>query len=546
LLALECVAGNDPLTVLEGIVIDATTKGPVRKAHVTLGTAESEKKPEFMATTDEMGRFRFADVEAGRYRLAVEKNGFLDGAYGANRPEGEGSILKVSAGEKTPDLVLQIFPAASISGRVLDADGDPMANSAVTIFTRAHRGATTRDESRETANTNRSGEYHFNGLTPGTYYLSASGDDTWGLGRRRIPLDSSGKVTKVRDLKTFYPSGLSFAEAQSVTVESGQEQAGIDIRLQRGATVSVKGRIAGFGNNTQKYYVSASVEAAPEWTSEAGTMLPNGEFIFDALPPGTHRLTLLENGANGLRRAGRTDVTLSDQDVTGVVLTPMKPARVRVRVVMEGEEDKPLTTGSVVLSAAQESGEDAGVFSAFQPQDGNFVVGDVPSGKYRVWFNNDGKAYLKSVQSGGKSLDPRAVEVSEDAALDLLMTFSKNMASVAGEIEGTPEKGDGPMEAVLVPLEVVTDASSGGWDADDRWEPLDQTGHFSDENVRPGKYLAFGVQGIDRELWTSADFVKAMRAEGTELEVAERAHASVHLKVIAKDELEEIRKRLGL
>ena len=536
---------NDPLPVVEGTVIDATTKAPVRKARVTLANAADGKKPALMAITDEMGRFRFADLEAGRYRLIAEKSGYLEGAYGANRPAAEGSILKVSSGEKMPDLTLRLFAAGRISGRVLDTDGDPVADGAVGIFMRARGNGKTLNENKDTATTDRAGEYHFDGLTPGIYYVSASGEGSAHQSQPPATVDSSGKVTKMRDLQTFYPSTPSLDEAQGVRVESGQEQAGIDIRVQSGRLLSLKGRIAGGNAAASKYFLSANANGG--WmTFETAKILPNGEFVFTDLAPGLHHLTLASNGGSGSQVIGDAEVTLTDQDVTGVVIAPFKPAELRVRVVMEGEEDKPLTAGSVFVMPARGPEGDGHGFSSWQSRNGTFEFSGVAPGKYRIWFSGAGKTYLKVVQAGGRTLDSQALDVPEGGQMDLVLIFSKSVATVAGDVEEPQEKNDDPLRGVLAPEGMLIDGAVGVWDRAIHFETLDQSRHFLDEDVRPGKYLAFGVQEPDYELWSNVEFVKAVRAEGTELEVGERAHASVHLKVIPKAEIEEIRKRLGL
>jgi hypothetical protein len=155
--------------------------------------------------------------------LTVEKSGFLEGTYKANQPEGEGSLLKVSSGEKLQDVVVRLFPAGSINGHVLDADGDPAPNGRVAIFTRPHTGNRSGNVFVDEVAANQAGEYRFDGLSPATYYVSANTGGSQSA-IRQILVDSSGKATKVRDLKTFYPSALSVADAQAVRVESGQEQ----------------------------------------------------------------------------------------------------------------------------------------------------------------------------------------------------------------------------------------------------------------------------------------------------------------------------------
>ena len=47
---------------------------------------------------------------------------------------------------------------------------------------------------------------------------------------------------------------------------------------------------------------------------------------------------LNETAASGPRLVGQTEVNLTDEDLTGIVIIPFKPAEVRVRVVIKGEE----------------------------------------------------------------------------------------------------------------------------------------------------------------------------------------------------------------
>jgi hypothetical protein len=185
-------------------------------------------------------------------------------------------------------------------------------------------------------------------LLPGTYCVSASAG-LWGHGVRQIPVDRSGKVTKLHDLTTFYPAALSLADAQPVSVTAGQEQPDIDIRMQRGPTLSVKGTIAGGTGSLSKYSVTSGFQDGWGATSVVGTILPSGEFTFPELPPGKHELRLLEEGTSGQHVVGKTEVNLTDEDLTGVVIAAFKPAKVRMRVVIEGEEDRPLTAGTVSL-----------------------------------------------------------------------------------------------------------------------------------------------------------------------------------------------------
>lgn len=232
-------AAQQKVASLEGTVVQGNTKEPVRKAQVTLEASGDKHDSALVATTDEAGRFRFAEVEPGEYDLTAEKSGFLDGSYGAKKLDDGGSLLKLSAGDRMQNVLLLLFPGAAISGQLLDADGDPVADDQVILWTRGKRRGGMRPSHADQTASNHTGEYRFDGLPPGTYYVAASNAGSWRYAARRVPVDSSGNVTKVHDLTTFYAGALSLAEAQGVTVESGQEQSGIDIRIRRGFLLEV-------------------------------------------------------------------------------------------------------------------------------------------------------------------------------------------------------------------------------------------------------------------------------------------------------------------
>ncbi|MGA8598042.1 MAG: carboxypeptidase-like regulatory domain-containing protein [Bryobacteraceae bacterium] len=320
----------ETLAIIEGHVINGLSGEPLRKALVTLESSKQGHDSTLVSTTDDAGHFRFADIPAGTYHLNVQKRGFLDRSFGQLKPNDDETLLKIVAGDRIGDITLRLFPGGTISGQITDADGDPDPNVTVVFRSQQRIGGAIRTFQARQTHTNEEGEYRFNGLSPGTYYVAASAGD-WGDAVKQIPVDSSGKITKLRDLATFYPAALSLADAQGVSVDGGQEQSGIDIRIRRAATLSIKGKIAGTGPPLSTYSISARVEDGIGWTSESGEILPNGDFVFKELPPGKRLLTLLDNGPNGLQTIGKTEVNLTDQDVTGVVITPFKPAQVRAR-----------------------------------------------------------------------------------------------------------------------------------------------------------------------------------------------------------------------
>lgn len=533
MLARQSDPNAKPLASLEGGVLNALTKDAVQKAHVRLESSV-DAQTVLVATTDDAGHFHFADIEPGRYKLSAEKTGFLEGSYGSTKPAGEESLLRVE-GESITNLSLSLFPGAEISGQVFDAEGDPCADHEVTLLAqRRMRGKVKTSPVRSTT-ADGTGHYRFIGLFPGTYYVAATAD-RWGQATQQILVDSSGHVSNLHDFTTFSPDSVSLADAPPIRVEIGQEQTGADIHIRRGRALSVSGKINGIEKSLSKLTLSASIDSGRGWTSTSGTIMDNGEFQIAQLPPGDHRLTLLADGPDGSHIIGQTKVNLTDHNLTEVVISPFKPSQVHIQVVMEGEEDKPLTVGSVFLNPSSDEFDVVHGYVQYQPQQGAYTIDSVSSGTYRVWFNNAKDSYLKSVRSGENTLNPNGVDVTEGADLSLRMTFSKNGASVEGEVDFTDDKPKKSAHVVLI----AEDEDEFSFTKYQR-PSLDQSLHFSITQMRPGRYLAFATEDEDPELWRDGEAVKLLRPKGMAVELHEREKVVLHLKPLARSETDRVR-----
>lgn len=358
-------------------------------------------------------------------------------------------------------------------------------------------------------------------------------------------MNSSGKPTKLQPLITFYPASVSFAEAEAVKLDAGSERAGVDIRILRGPTLSVKGRIAGITDSATKYLVSAHEEGSLARVAQT-EVLPGGEFIFPQLAPGTHELYLIEKTAQGQVYNGRAKVTLADRDVTGVTIVPFKPAQVRVRLVKEGEEDKPLIEGGVMLKPVEQDDGTRHMVVGSMVQNGVYLLDSVPPGRYQALFPGVSDCYLKSVQLGVRNLDPNSIEVPDGAVLDLLLVYSRSVAALSGDIEITqPPAQDSAQPQRPIEVLLIAEDRLPRWDGFRSVTP-DQTFHFSTPHVAPGKYLIVATQDGDSALWNNDSAFKAFQSQGVEVELHEKDNATIHLKLIPKDDTDRVRRELGL
>jgi hypothetical protein len=522
LLAPALAAQSGPkLASIEGRVVEAVTGAPVPKASVLL--EERDAGLQLEAQSDSAGRFRFADLKPGHYYLSPSKTGFFAGR--------EESFFTVRDGDEITGLQLKLERCGTISGHILDPDGDPAPGYAVLLWPVDRRRWNNGHRPIDQATTDSRGQYSFSGVTPGSYYISATSSG-WEEPDHLTLVDASGHITRVRELTTFYPSALSRRDAQPVRVATTQQVEGIDLQLQRGRLLTVTGKIdvppASLG------HYDLTVEREEVGIPLVADVSPDGSFRID-LPPGEHRLSLNVNDSNRIYEIASASVSLTDADVSNIDLHPGRLARVRIRVVLEGQ-DQPLTQGAAFLLAPDENSND---LSAFPPRDGTYVFENVPPGRYRPHFNNAG-GYLKSVRLNGQELTSPIIDVADGSNLDILLTYSPKVAEINGDVELSAD------QPAVVPHVFVV-APDGDWNSEKTISPdIDQFHHFICGKLRPGHYFAFAAEENDAALWDNPAFLDALRSDAVKLDLKENGHESIHLKPIAGDEIARIRRELGL
>src|SRR5262245_41645292 len=116
---------------ITGYILKMGTGEPLSKAVVTIITSANGRGQSYTATTTTTGQFGFQNLEPGQYRLSATRSGYVRTEYGARVPNKPGLPITVNPGQKLTDVVLQLMPASTISGRIFDRDGEALANVTV-------------------------------------------------------------------------------------------------------------------------------------------------------------------------------------------------------------------------------------------------------------------------------------------------------------------------------------------------------------------------------------------------------------------------------
>ena len=416
----------------EGRVVDSGSDEPIRKALVIL---RRNHQTGAAAYTDAKGEFHFAELEPGAYALWAQRDGYV---AGRKDPPTVVTILP----EKTRSgLTVKLVPTGVVSGRVVDADGDPVAGASVQLM--ADRGK--REGSFAT--TNDRGEYRAFGVPPGKYRLLVAANS-------KLAGDLSLKLTGAEEQNyswTYYPGTADARRATTIEVGPGAELQGFDLALVRSRVVRVRGRVTGPADAPGPFLVVL----APS-SSEVLLMSRNAQVRSNG---GTFELTGVEPGAYVLSAAGvfeqnryyaRLSIDVADSDVEGVELALAMPQPITGRVILP--EGRSLTPGYMVL-VTQREGQIVPQQPVIVESDGTFHTEPLRAGDYELTtgrVNESDDLYLRAIRMGDEDVLAKGLHLGGAPPARLEIVLAANGGALHAAV--TNEKGDPIPEAYVILL----------------------------------------------------------------------------------------------
>lgn len=237
-----------PEHVVSGVVREQGTGAPISGAQVTMMKERSGPPPSSMmferppqATTDASGRFVFRGVTPGRYRFTAQKAGFAV-------PFGPGvgpAPVDVAANVDGVDLTLP--RGGVVTGRALDASGEPVVNAMVTAMRPrpefpARAGAPPRPPLPRLlmggpgGQTNELGEFRLHSLAAGDYVVRVMA-----RAFEQSATASDGQPTTM--VPTYAPGTTNPDAADTIAVQAGGTANVGDIRMVSAAAFRVSGTV---------------------------------------------------------------------------------------------------------------------------------------------------------------------------------------------------------------------------------------------------------------------------------------------------------------
>ncbi|MBS1857006.1 MAG: carboxypeptidase regulatory-like domain-containing protein [Acidobacteria bacterium] len=525
---------------IEGQVVNARTGTPLKRAMVRLvgGIDQTAGNPgAFLGgrggarplmmnrETDEQGRYVFSNLAPGKYRITVERQGFLRQTWGARKYSGGSTPVAVGEGQAVKSIDFRLAPQGVIVGMVLDEDGEPMAN----VQVRAERGYLRNGRRQWTTVVNGVtsdiGQYRLPELKPGRYVVVAMPRLLYMNMMAAGPLEPLPETIEAIYTSTFYPSTVDVATAVPVEVGEGGEVRDVDIRLVKTRVFRVRGHVTGYpaavgGGRGGGVRVTLTPR---EGSASDGAILigqastSDGAFEIRGVPAGQYvAQAQAQSGGQPYAAVADVDVLGSHVDGLSLQLTPGGDVAGTIKVV-DADSPPDLESVRVMLRPARFGGMGA---QGRPGDDLKFTLRNVAPVRYAVSVTGvpDG-FYVKSTQYGGTDIPEGGVSMTSGGALEITLSGAAARVDV---VVTTAGQKVAPAAQIVVMKDGTPDAV----------RATDENGMLSLRGLAPGSYRLIAWEDIDPDQLWDPDFLSMFANEGKSVKLDASAHEAVQLTAI--------------
>ena len=543
---------------VSGRVVDAQTGNAIARARVRLDWSGSGSTGPSV-TTDSSGRFSFTRLPAGSFMIVVEKSTFLFTRYPTPRQTFRTSSrpVPIADGQTIDDIVVPMYHGGVITGRVVDATGDPVEGVMIQAL-RLSKGGTPQPRSGTTSND--VGEFRVARLDPGEYLLLATPQQSFQPNGASSPPEPLPTMT-------FYPGVASITDAQPIAIVRGTMVTGIDLQLVEGQAARVSGRLVdpagqAITNNAQilvrpivhdvglRNFGMSGNGVKADGTFEV--TLPFGEYEFvgqrwegprPGSPPGS-----------ATQHVGITRVTVSG-DIHDLAIELFPPAKVSGRFIFEGTRPVPAfsaVNGPGTIGFASSDGSCRGGQAVIAP-DWSFTADNISGTCTIRFYGNFPRWFLSTIRRNGEDLLDRPLTfapaqrvrgieiVMTDRPTELMFHVTDNRGEPTRDYVGLvfpTDKSrwvdiDGRFLRPLVPPRdppAVPTIATGGQQSS-MSAPLSNAGRREVMvALPPGEYFAIAVDDLETETFRDPDVLERLSRTATRVTLADGAHADVYLR----------------
>jgi carboxypeptidase family protein len=555
---------------ISGVVVKFPSGEPVAGAVVKLtDEAPSIAPPGFQlrsTTTAADGSFRFDPIDAGEYYVVANASGFLPTEYGQRSPTGVGMAFEVRDGQRA-NVRLAMWPTSSISGRITDADGDPVGRVQVVALRLIYTDGKPSMTVAQTVMTNDRGEYRMFWLTPGTYRVAAREWDPntsapgvnigpprrFGMSEQATApvvlrrTTSSGTVVEETSIPIYAPSTRDLSLASAIVLTPG-DSANVDIQLVDNHVPAhhVRGSVVRTNpDGPPMLLLVVPRTPAPFTTIATGIARSDGAFDIGGVPAGSYILYRQDGLAAQPIEVGDSDVDVAvaesalvkltghitfDRGLSADVVTP-KASDLQIQMTREPD-----------LLGAPAGGPR---FNAPAADNGTINLSTIAQGDYRlaIWplSNRDGNgpggrrppesfnnAYVKSIRLGDADVLADGLHLWSPTQPSLEIVVGLNGAQVDGTVADHAR-----VPAANVTVVAIPDGANKGRRDLYRQATTDRRGHFAFEGLVPADYSFYAWDDVERGAWQTPEFMRAFEGRGRFVRLREGKNESLDLNVVS-------------
>lgn len=535
---------------ISGRVVAADTGTPIRRAQINANSREAQLNRSI--TTDSEGRFELAALPAGRYRLFVNKAGFVALEYGQARPFEAGKPLDIMAGQVLEKIDFSLPRGSAITGRITDEFGDPITDVQVQALRYQYvNGQRQLVDAGRTAQTDDLGAYRIFGLMPGDYIVRASMRPNMSQGPRAAETEQTGYPG------TYYPGVADVSQAQTVTAALGQELGAIGFSLVPARLARISGTVFGSdGRPLAGAMVMIRTRAGAGMSAlrmnfvgngGGNQVRPDGSFQLANVPPGEYVLDVQQRPQN-LRNVqdmnlsqlefASMPITVSGGDIDNLTLVTTPGVTVSGRVAYQGQG---APQSSLQVTARPPSGGAAPVGMLMNAralgggrvaQDGTFELRGL-TGPQMIRVEGVPAGWtLKSITLDGSDITDAPYDFRPGNNITgLLITLTDRPS----EITGSVSDGRGQPIADYVLVAFPEDAKL--WGAQSRFVQTtrpNQNGTFSIKGLPPGRYLAAAVPALENGSQNDPAVLEQLRPRARGFSLAEGQTLNLNLEFAAQ------------
>jgi hypothetical protein len=412
----------------------------------------------------------------------------------------------VSTGLHVDDLLARLAPLGVITGRVVDADGEPSRGAKMKALHYVYTGGKKQLRSVAQVDAGDRGDFRLFGLRAGTYYLEATGLQTG-------PFNLPDKGTA-----TYYPGSTDAFRAVPIELHAGAQMRGFDVRLQSSGAHSVRfhyapGDLASWTGGS--LFNSQGFVPTEGWTS-------GSEVGFGNVPPGSY--TAIFTGGQGDDKPSYAvrHLEVADADVDGgqIVLAPGADVTGVVRV----ETGAAGNIGKLHIKLISDYRD----FTRFEKSadvnsDGSFALKGVAPLVYELSIDRTAGVYLKSVRMGDTTLAQPRIDAAEK-----LEPLTVVVGADTGELEGAVvnSKGD-PLARARV------DAIARDRADFNRSAFSDEKGQYKIPDLPPGQYKIFAWENVPDGAPQDPEFRTAFDQQTVSVTIQPNGRADLKISAIS-------------